>query len=275
MAKKSIISIQRVLEKLTLKWWFYVLILICFFLPSYASKGIDPQEIQTLIREVLSNPLIYQYPMMFVVTKITTILLIISIFMFRRKISRIFNLYVAILTISISIFQHMAITNTYGFAIIVGNLVVVLIVALFWIWESISNKNEFEQIILPFWKWWVIPFAFFAFWYPVNSAIKPDFSLLNLFANEAGLTYCMMTPLILAVLITFYPNVNKATLRVTSFVGILFGIINMLTWFIFESTMWWMGVVHLPLLFISIFTFIISIKNLSIESNDTSISLSH
>ena len=35
-------------------------------------------------------------------------------------------------------------------------------------------------------------------------------------------------------------------------VGLFFGIMNMLTWFVFNPNSWWMGVLHLPLVIISL-----------------------
>ena len=54
--------------------------------------------------------------------------------------------------------------------------------------------------------------------------MTPDFNPLMLLTNEAGVTFCMMTPTFLAVLTLFFPLVNRAVLRVTSFVGILLGL---------------------------------------------------
>jgi hypothetical protein len=256
-------KIQNKLERITRKWWFFLLLLILFFIPAYASKGVDPGETQNLIKEVLSNPLIYTFPLLKPIAKIIPILLVIAIIIFRTKITRIFNIYVAVLSVALALFQTTAITGTYGFVILSGNLALTLVVALFWIWEAIANKNDFTPRKQKLWKWWVVPFAFFAFWFPVDvNAITPNFSPLYIFTNESGLTYCMMTPVILAILTLFHPNINKATFRVTSFVGIIFGAINFFTWFILNATMWWMGVLHLPLLSISIYAFIISMRNM-------------
>jgi hypothetical protein len=77
-------------------------------------------------------------------------------------------------------------------------------------------------------------------------------------ANDAGLTFCMMTPVVLAVLTLFHPTVNPAVLRVSSFVGMLLGAVNMIVWFGLESWGWWMGVLHIPLVVISIYAFVLS-----------------
>ena len=56
----------------------------------------------------------------------------------------------------------------------------------------------------------------------------------------------------------YYPSVNLALLRVSSFVGMLFGAVNMLVWFFVMPVGWWMGVLHIPLLTISLYAFILA-----------------
>ena len=90
---------------------------------------------------------------------------------------------------------------------------------------------------------------------------KMYFSLKDLIMNESGLTYCMVTPIILSILLLYYPRINGITLRITSFVGLLFGILNMITWFILNTNFWWMGILHLPLLIISCVGLVLSKKH--------------
>jgi hypothetical protein len=68
----------------------------------------------------------------------------------------------------------------------------------------------------------------------------------------------MMTPVVLAVLTLFHPAVNPAVLRVTSFEGMLLGAVNMIVWFIVEPWGWWMGVLHIPLVVISVYAFVLA-----------------
>lgn len=44
----------------------------------------------------------------------------------------------------------------------------------------------------------------------------------------------MITPVILGIIILFSKNINKAALNIISFVGLSFGIFNMMTWFGFN-----------------------------------------
>jgi hypothetical protein len=128
-----------------------------------------------------------------------------------------------------------------------------LVVAAFWFWDVLAQKNEFTPVEQLKWKYWVIPLAFIAFWYPLNqNTFMPDFNPINLFTNAAGLTFCMMTPVYLAILILHYPQINIATLRVTGLAGIIIAFYNILLNFImYPDLLWWNGVLHIPLLMIS------------------------
>ncbi len=254
-------KIQKALELITRKWWFFLLLFLLYFIPSYSSESIEPIEKAQLVIEVLSNALIYSFPALTPVFKIIPILLIISIIFLGNRVTRFFNIYVAFTSLLFALFQTMAFTEKYGFAIITGNLACYSVVAIFWIWEAIVKEGEFIKRKQPVWRYWVLPFAFLAFWFPINvDTLAPDFNPIYILTSEAGLTYCMMTPVYLAVLILYYPRINFATVRVMSFAGIITGILNVVQFFINKSYLWWMGVLHIPLLLISVYAFLLSLS---------------
>jgi hypothetical protein len=259
-------KIQAAFDELTRKWWFLLLVSLLFFLPSYSSGPFNPQEIPQLIFEVMSNALIYTYPILYPVFKIIPILVIVGVILFGDRITRLFDIYIAVILTLFAVLQNTAITDRYGFAAITGNVIVYLLVALFWWWESIVKVNDFSPQKRPFWKYWVVPVAFLAFWFPINTqTITPEFNPLNIILNEAGLTMCMMIPVTLAVLTLFSPQVNMATMRVTSFAGLITSFFNILQWFIFNPQAWWMGVLHLPLLSISAYALILSLRKVELK----------
>jgi hypothetical protein len=252
--------IQAKLDAVTKKWWLYLLLLLLFFIPTYASKNFDPRQSIDLIGQVLSDPLIYVFPILMPISKIVTIILIIGVLFFGNKFRRAFNIYVALLYLAIALFQTTAITDNYGMVIISGNMALVLVVAIIWGWEVVAERNDFSPRERPLWKWWVVPLAVISFLAPVDAiTMSPDFSPARLLMNEAGLTFCMMTPVVLAVLMMFHPAVNPAVLRVTSFAGVLLGLVNMIVWFVLETWGWWMGVLHIPLVVISIYAFLFAL----------------
>ncbi len=212
-----------------------------------------------LVLQVLSHPLIYTLPVLMPIAKVIPIVLIVGVMACGNKLRRAFNGYVALLHLAFAFFQNMAVTDKYGLAIASGNLALILVVALAWIWEVFAERNDLTPRQRPLWAWWVAPLAALALLAPIDAKTNaPDFSPLVLLANESGLTYCMMTPVILSVLNLFYPTVNLAVLRVSSFVGIIFALINVTMWFVVMPSGWWMGVLHIPLLVISVCAFVIA-----------------
>jgi hypothetical protein len=91
---------------------------------------------------------------------------------------------------------------------------------------------------------WLFPYAVH------GGDVRPGLDVHAL-VNESGLTYCMVTPIILGLMILYSGGVNASTLAVAAWAGLLFGVTNALTWFVLAPASWWMGVVHLPLLTLS------------------------
>lgn len=254
-------NIQGFLDRLTRKWWLYILFLLLFFLPSYAERSYDPRQSSDLVGEVLSNPIINTFPILGPIAKLIPVILIAALIISGNKARWLFNAYIAILYLAIALFQNSAITESHGLVVLTGNLMLILVVSLAWMWEVAAERNDFSPRKIPLWQWWVAPVMLLPFLAPVNStSLSPDFNLAGMLTNSSGLTYCFMTPVILAVLSLFHPTVNLPVLRVSSFVGILFGAINMLMWFVMEPLGWWMGVLHIPLVVLSIYTFVLSLR---------------
>lgn len=240
------------------KWWFYLVIPALFFIPSYTARPIEPDQSAALVIVVLSNALIYSRPFLFPVFKVLLILVLIVLFTYKNKARWLFSSYVAFNLLVVSLFQNMAHTQEYGFALLTGNLIVTLFVTVAWIWEIIIGKNNFKAIKLNAGKWILIFLALTTFWYPINmDSLKPDFKVLYLFTSESGLTFCMLIPIYLTILIIIYPNVNYVTLKVTSLAGFITGILNIIQFFILNSFVW-MGILHLPLLITSFYGLILS-----------------
>ena len=264
MKKENLEKIQGTLELITRKWWFLVLfILIGTITPPIVTKGFDPSKTGEIISYMLQNSLIKFCSPLYPVFKIIPIVLVFALILFGNQIGRIFSLYGGITYILFAFLQSIAITDKYGFGIVTGNFILMILVAIFWFWEASVNKNNLTPQKLPIIRYWIVPLAFLAFWYPVNlESMKPDFNLSYLFTNPAGLAFCTMTPVYLGILTLYYPKVNIATLRVTSLLGIIIGFWNIVVNFLIKpDILWWNGVLHLPLVFISIYAFILSLRH--------------
>jgi len=251
---------QERLELLTSRRLFFIAFILVGFIPPIAEKGYNPSDMGYLIPYLLANSLLKQAYPIYPLFKVLPIFLIFALIL--GKANRIFSLYAGVTYILFAFLQGISVTERYGLAVITGNIVQMLIVSALWIWEAVVRRNRFTSPNLR--NCWAIPLAFLAFWYPLNPESKgPDFNPSYLLTNAAGLAFCTMTPVYLTVLLIYYPNVNKATMRVTSLAGAIIGFWNM---FNFLSPYgWWNGVLHLPLLLISVYALILSLKSQRVQ----------
>ncbi|MHC4325127.1 MAG: hypothetical protein ACYSUX_12760 [Planctomycetota bacterium] len=253
------------MERITRRWWFFLsFVLLQFVIPPYASKGYKfPDEWGNVINYALSYAFIYSHSELFPVFKIIPIILVVLIIVLRNRVTRLFNIYVAFSYVLFAFGQSIAVTEKYGVTICTLNVIMFLAVACFWAWEAITLQNNFTLVKIPHWRYWVVPLVLLAFWYPVDFVtMKPDFNPPGLFTNVAGVTFCMMTPVYVGLLSLYWPKVNISTLRVTSLVGLIIALYNVLLNFcIAPSLLWWNGVLHIPLLGISVYGLVLSMKN--------------
>ena len=253
------------IESITRKWWFFLLFVLFQFLPAYVQKGYDPSKWGEFIGHTLEHAFASSVEWLYPVFKVVPIILVISIIFLANRATRWFDAYVGISYVLFAFLGSIAVTEQHGLAIITGNFVAFLIIAALWFWDMFAQKNDFTPQQRPLWKYWVVPLAFLAFWTPMSMPYSPmnppDFNPIYLFINGAGLAYCMMTPVFLAILTLYYPKINMAILRVTSIEGILIGAINIyMNFFTDFSLYWWNGMLHIPLITISIYGLILSLK---------------
>ncbi|MGD8750344.1 MAG: hypothetical protein PVG14_02920, partial [Anaerolineales bacterium] len=106
MSEKSIVEgIQSGLERLTKKWWLYLMLLLLFALPIYASKDYDPRNSLGVVKQALLDPLIYSYPALMPIAKLLPIVLILAVMFFGNRARRLYNGYVALLYLALALFQ--------------------------------------------------------------------------------------------------------------------------------------------------------------------------
>ncbi|MBL7092703.1 hypothetical protein ISS22_01890 [candidate division KSB1 bacterium] len=265
MKKENLEKVQRILELITRKWWFVVVfILLNILVPPIVTKGYDPSKTGEIIGYIIRHSLLTSDSLssLYPIFKILPTILVFALIFSGNRFSRIFSFYVGINYILFAVLQYISISDTYGFAVVSGNFILTLVVSLLWFWEVAVKRNDFTPRKIPLIRFWVVPLAFLAFWYPLNlESMKPDFNLSYVFTNPVGLAFCNMTPVYLAILTLYYPRVNIVTLRITSLLGIIVGFWNLLVNFMIDpDILWWNGVLHLPLVFISIYALIFSFR---------------
>jgi len=242
-----------------------IVLLFCIFLPTLAAVPFAQEESTLVIRDVFmktSAAYLWLSPTIHIIT----VALLVALYRYGSRVGRITDAFFGILFLFFAFGNHIAVTENYGLVVLTGNLVPILIVGLFWMWEICKPLNVYVFQKLPTWRYWVLPFVFLAFWSPINAELSPDFNPLLLLTSSFGVMYCPTTPLIVAVLTLIYPRVNIFLLRITSFVGLLIGLFNALSLFVMPGYTLWNLILHTPLIFISAYGLLITIivkKNVS------------
>jgi hypothetical protein len=248
----------------TKSWWFLGIIFLLFALPPYTSKPYPLSDWPWVNQYILTHPIKPLLTDYYWVFKVIPLILVMLIGFFGNRSGPFFSSYAAISYILFAVLQSVSISEKYGLGICTSNLIVFLLIAACWIWEIFARQNDYTRQRQPLWKYWVIIPAGLAFWEPVNPiTLLPDFNLIYLLTSGAGLAFCMLTPVYIAILTIIYPRVNLPVLRVTSVIGVVIGLGNMGLALIHLPAYWWLGVMHIPLLSISIYGLVLSFLNAS------------
>ncbi|MEN3186572.1 MAG: hypothetical protein ABDK94_08840 [Atribacterota bacterium] len=249
-------------EKSTRTWWFYLFVVLIQFIPPYPVRGItSSQDYNRLVEEVLSHAFVFSLRSFYPVFKIVPLFLLFLL-AFSPVSKPFFLIFVALHYFLFAIFQNMALLPGQGFAMLTHNVVMMTLVGLSFLGEFFTRKTTFRFGRFDWKRVLLVGMVIFAFWYPVDTVSwQPRFSIADVFTNVAGLTFCMMTPFYLMVLLFSYPEVNLVTLRVTGLMGTIIGGYNFFMNFMFDfSRFWWNGVLHLPLLLISSYALGLSLR---------------
>ena len=234
-----------------------LVLFLCILLPTYSSVPFEQQEMMLVIRDVFIQTSV-AYLWLSPVIHIATIILLVALFLWGQKIGRIADAFFGILFLFIAFSNHVAVTGNYGLVVITGNVVQIVVVSLFWLWDVFESRNKYVFRSLPAWRYWVVPLAILAFWSPINPELSPDFNPLLLLTSSFGVMFCPTTPVVVALLTLIYPTVNKYVLWVTSFVGFLIGMFNAISLFIMPGYSQWNFILHTPLISISLYGLLIT-----------------
>jgi hypothetical protein len=233
-----------------------IALLFCVFLPTLATVPFAQEESTLVIRDVFMQTSI-AYLWLSPIIHVITVVLLVALYLYGSRIGRVADAFFGILFLFFAFGNHIAVTENYGLVVLTGNLVPILIVGLLWMWEVHKPLNKYVFQRLPAWRYWVLPLVFLAFWSPINAELNPDFNPFLLLTSSFGVMYCPTTPLIVAVLTLIYPRVNIFLLRITSFVGLLIGLFNAMSFFMMPGYTLWNLILHTPLIFISAYGLLI------------------
>ena len=231
----------------------YLLLVVISFLPSYTEIPYDPRNSQDVIINILKIS-IDPYRAWGWIFHAATLLLLVWIALRPKGAGRILAAYIGVNYLIIAAVQTHAVTEKYGFALQTGAMVTEVLLGIVWLVTAFRGRLQASFKNVPGWRYLFLPMALLVFWSPlriVGSAIQPNFDpLLLLTSPDYGLTYCFVTPVFLFLLILFYPKVDGFAFRLTAFNGLIYGVLNLTHWFNPDTV--WMGVMHIPLLAVSI-----------------------
>lgn len=243
--------------------WFKIILTILIFLPPHTQIAYDPAKSTEVIAAVMSHPLVTSINWLLPIAKLLLLFVVILPVISNRFSQRFLLGYYSFILLVVGILQNISFTENYGFVWLVGNTLVQITVLVYCTADVIKNKTVIQRENISKNRLWVlIPMALALLMpYSVDSLnrVFPSFTA-EVLLNESGVTYCMITPVILGIILLFSKGVHKPTLSVISYVGFIFGLLNMLTWFGMQRENWWMGVLHLPLLILSFYGLLVARK---------------
>jgi hypothetical protein len=251
------------------RYILYMVTLFSSFLPVYTAVSIfQQQDMSLVVMEVMVAMSEWLSPLAPAI-HVSFLIILVLLYYHGKSVSRFANLYFALLFTFLAVTNSIAVTESYGLTVLFGNLVPMLVVALYWFWEAYRPRNVYHFQRLPLWRYWMVPLAALSFWFPMSIDRLPDFNPILLITSDFGITFCPTTPVVLALLVLIYPNVNRELLSITSLVGLMIGLFNILSFFIMSGYTLWLLILHTPLIFISLYGLVIPRLVSDVESMDS------
>lgn len=227
-----------------------ILLVLMFAIPSVKGGAIvDPAQIPEFIKSVLMQPCSESIPALLPVAKFALLAVAIVGIVGIGPYSKMVLSYYAIILAVMAVFQNTA-TVDGGVAIILGNTVTQLIVTVVCV---LGLRHATTEAPLRRERLWLLPLMLWAWAYPfaIDAGTVVAGGWSGMLTNAAGVTYCMVTPVIAGTMALRPAAYGRTARAIVGWLGLLFGLLNMMTWFVLNTESWWMGVLHLPLLVIA------------------------
>ena len=235
--------------------WLKAGLTLAFLIPPVTATAHQATATPSIVRSVLEAPLINQLTVVQISAKYALLAVALACLWRPEWVVTLGQGYYAAVLALIAVGQNVSVTQDYGLVWLPGNTIVQLVVAAFVAADAWTRRAETGPTTDQAWRsdWWVLALIALAWLFPsqvVDGVPAPGLPWHAL-VNEAGLTYCMVTPVVLGLMILQRGRVSPPALAVTAWVGLLFGVTNAVTWVVLVPGGWWMGVLHLPLLILS------------------------
>ena len=234
------------------RYWLFALLLFPPLIPPYSSRGYALTDWAVVNQYILFHPIKADLAFLFPIFKIIPVLILTGLFLHIKPAARLLYGYMALFFALAGILQSVSISARWGLAVCTGNLVTFLFLSFLWGREAIRNPSRLVFRQEGFLQYWPVWLALIPFWYPVNpQTLLPDFNPQYLITSGAGLSFCLTTPLFLAVFLMSTDNTIHLPTACLAFVGLYMGLSNLALEWIILPEFWWIGVLHLPLAILS------------------------
>ena len=223
-----------------------------FGLPSVQGGAvIDSRQIPELIQSVLTRPWSESVPALLPIAKLALLAVAIIGSFGIGPYPRVTLGYYAVILAILAIFQNTA-TLPGGVAIILGNMVAQLCVAVVCL---LGLRHTVAAAPLRRERLWLLPLMLWAWLCPfvTDAGVIVPGGWTDVLRNGAGLTYCMVTPVIAGTMALRSGAYQRTTRAIIGWLATIFGLLNIITWFVLNPQSWWMGVLHVPLMIIAAF----------------------
>ena len=225
---------------------------ICVLLPPLTTNGYRLFDIPRVNAALLTHAVKPEFAALFPLFNLLALAILAATILNGTRFSRIFAGFTAAAYLLSAFLQNISITETYGLGLTTSTFALTLLVAITWMREATRPENDFSIAPHPRRTLLLVPFAALALWQPVNPVTsQPDVNPAYLLTSGSSLTFCMLSIMALAVLLLYLPRINPMTLYTTSLVGLLIGIGNLWLEFLYLPELYWVGVLHIPLVALS------------------------
>jgi hypothetical protein len=221
--------------------------------PPYVSRGFELFRVPEITPYILIHSVRRDFAPLFPLANGLALLLLAGVLFRGALFYRPFSLFLSVAYLLAGILQNVSVSDRYGFSVSVSTLLVALLTAGLWLREFLTAGRAVQVRIHSGRLLALLPFALLALWQPVHPETRlPDLQLGYFLSSGSSLTFCMLTIVSLSVMIYRFPEVDRLLLFVSAAFGLLIGIGNLWLEFLYQPDLFWVGVLHLPLVALSV-----------------------
>jgi hypothetical protein len=264
MRKISSDAVYLTIEKLSSKWWFYVILFLFVFIPPYSSHGFSSigelVDVVSYVADFLISKKLALVPFMPLFHGAFYLIFALLI-KFGNRFGRIFSILAGIHFLIITLLQAGAKTEKFGLVVYPNAILLFSLISLCWFWDALIQKTNYQfQKKSPEYYWIAGVVAIFSFWNPDRMG---NLSPKLLLTSTSPIAFCMVAPIYLVALSLLYPKINIPLFRITSFISILVSIITIGMGFFMEPQIegiYW-SLLHSPMLITTVYCFLLGFQN--------------